>query len=69
MSDPAKSLRLLCDGFKEEFAENVMQDERFVEALMDICTEFVDNNIPIVDEDLRQELCLMLMDTVGVRTF
>ena len=68
MTDPSKSLRLLCDGFKENFAEVVMQDERFVEALMHISTEFVDNNIPIVDEDSRQELCLMLMDTIGVRT-
>ena len=69
MSDVAKSLDLLAEGFKKEFAEVVMQDERFVDALMNISMEFVGDNIPIVDEDIQTEMCLALMDKVGVTTY
>ena len=69
MADIAKSLDLLAEGFKKEFAEVVMQDERFVEALMNISTEFVGNNIPIVDEETQMEMCMVLMDKIGITTY
>ena len=69
MSDVSKSLDLLAEGFKKEFAEVVMQDERFVDALMSISTEFVSKNIPIVDEDILTEMCLALMDKIGITSY
>ena len=69
MSDVSKSLDLLAEGFKKEFAEVVMQDERFVEALMNISLEFIGDNIPIVDEDIQTEMCLALMDKIGITSY
>ncbi len=46
-----KSLKLLSNGFKNEFATFVFADERTAELLMELSTEFVQTNIPVVDED------------------
>ena len=60
-----KSLRLLRDGFKHDFATFAYADQRMTDLLQELVSEFVDVNIPVVDEDNRMELALMLMETVG----
>jgi len=60
-----KSLRLLSDGFKNDFVEHCHSSEQMTELLMELSTEFVDANIPINDDDLRVELALMLMESVS----
>ena len=44
-----KSLKLLRDGFKNELATYVYADERTTELLMELVSEFVEANIPVVD--------------------
>ena len=61
-----KSLRLLRDGFKSEFATSVFSDERMTELLHELASEFVDANIPVVDEDNRMELAMMLLESLDV---
>ena len=61
-----RSLRLLRDGFKNEFATFAFADERMTELLAQLATEFVDANIPVVDEDNRMELAMMLMESLDV---
>ena len=61
-----KSLRLLCNGFKSEFATSVFADERTTELLHQLASEFVDANIPVVDEDNQMELALMLLESLDV---
>ena len=61
-----KSLRLLCDGFKSEFATFAYADERMTELLMELATEFVEVNIPVVDEDNQCELQFMLMESLDI---
>jgi hypothetical protein len=61
-----KSLRLLSDGFKNEFATFAYADERMTGLLMDLSTEFVDANIPVVDEDNRTELAMMLLESLDI---
>ena len=61
-----KSLKLLRDGFKNEYATFVFADERMTELLAQLATEFVDANIPIVDEDNRMELAMMLLESLDV---
>jgi len=45
------AIRLLANGFSSEFAEFCASDERMHELMMDLASEFVDDNIPIVKED------------------
>ena len=61
-----KSLRLLCNGFKSEFAMFAHADERMCELLHELASEFVDANIPVVDEDNQVELSMMLLESLDI---
>ena len=61
-----KSLRLLCNGFKSEFATFAHADERMCELLHELASEFVDANIPVVDEDNQVELAMMLLESLDI---
>jgi len=61
-----RSLRLLRDGFKSDFAAFVYDDVRMTELLHQLASEFVDANIPVIDEDNRMELALMLLESLDV---
>jgi len=61
-----KSLKLLRDGFKNELATFVFADERTIELFAQLISEFVDTNIPVVDEDNRMELAMMLLETLDI---
>jgi hypothetical protein len=64
-----KSLQLLRDGFKSEFATFAYSDERMTDLLQELSAEFVESNVPVVDEDNQLELALMLMETVNITTY
>ena len=61
-----KSLKLLCDGFKNEFATSVFADERTIDLFAQLASEFVQSNIPVVDEDNQMELAMMLLESLDV---
>ena len=61
-----KSLRLLCNGFKSEFATFAYANERMTELLQELASEFVDANIPVVDEDNQMELKYMLLESLDI---
>jgi hypothetical protein len=61
-----KSLKLLRDGFKSEFATFAYADGRMTELLQELASEFVDANIPVVDDHNQMELALMLMETLDL---
>lgn len=61
-----RSLRLLRDGFKSDFATFAYADERMTVLLQQLASEFVDANIPIVDEDIEVDLALMLFESVDI---
>ena len=61
-----KSLQLLRDGFKNELATYVYADERMIELLMELVIDFVETNIPVIDEYNRTELAMMLMETLDI---
>jgi RNase H-fold protein (predicted Holliday junction resolvase) len=61
-----KSLQLLRDGFKNELATYVYADERMTELLMELVSDFVEVNIPVVDEHNRMELAMMMMESLDV---
>lgn len=61
-----KSLKLLRDGFKSEFATFAFADERMVELLHELASEFVDANVPMVDEENQVELAFMLLESLDI---
>ena len=61
-----KSLQLLRDGFKNELATYVYADERTTELLMELVSEFVEANIPVVDDENQMELAMMLLETLDI---
>ena len=62
-----EAIRRLANGFSAEFAEEVAGDERFHDLLMEIASEFVSKNIPIVDEDTETDVSYELMMRVTAR--
>ena len=61
-----KSLKLLRDGFKNEFATFVYANERMTELLHELASEFVDSNIPVVDDQNQVELAFMLLESLDI---
>ena len=61
-----KSLKLLRDGFKYEFATFAFADERMVELIAQLASEFVDANIPIIDDENQMELSMMLLESLDI---
>ena len=70
MSNYDATIRRLAMGYSEEFAEAVAGDERFHDLLMDLASEFVSKEIPVVSEDSQTDLAaelMMLVTTKDVR--
>jgi hypothetical protein len=61
-----RSLRLLRDGFKSDFATSVFSDERTTELFAQLATEFVESNIPVIDDENQIELAMMLLESLDV---
>ena len=64
-----KALDALCNAFKGELAERISSDERFISVMLDITTEFVDNEIGLTDDEASFELGMMLVDSLTLRPF
>ena len=60
------AIRLLANGYADEFAEYVAGDERVHELMAELASEFVDRNIPIVDEDAASDTAFELVMNITV---
>jgi len=61
-----RSLRLLRDGFKSDFATAVFSDERTTELFAQLASEFVQSNIPVIDDENQMELSMMLLESLDI---
>ena len=61
-----RSLRLLRDGFKSDFATFAYNDERMTELIAQLASEFVESNIPVIDDENQMELAMMLLETLDI---
>ena len=61
-----KSLRLLRDGFQVELARSLFEDQRTTELFHELISEFVEENIPLIDEDNKVELAMMLLESLDI---
>jgi len=64
-----KALQLLAQGFKNDLAQSIYEDEKFTELMMELSIKFVEDNIPIVEEDIQYELALMLIETLKLSSY
>ena len=62
------AIRLLADGFSQQFCEEVAGDERFHDLLMELAEEFVAREIPIVSDDDETDVAYELMMRVTTRS-
>ncbi len=63
-----EAVRRLASGFAAEFAEFASGDERMHELMMELASEFVDANLPIVREDDATDVAHELMMSITIRT-
>ena len=64
-----KALQLLTQGFKNDLAQSIYEDEKFTLLVMELSIKFVEDNVPIVEENIQRELALMLMETLNITTY
>ena len=67
--DPNKPLHLLRDGFKQDFAMYIFESEEFTSLLMDKSLDFIEENIPIIDEEIRHELAFLMMESIKLGNY
>jgi hypothetical protein len=63
-----EAIRLLANGFSSEFAETIAGDERMHELMMELASEFVETNIPIIKEEDQIDVAAELLMSVTVTT-
>jgi len=63
-----KALQLLAEGLKEEFAQSINEDDKFVELLMEKANQFVAEQIPFTDEEAAYDLGLLLFERLLLTT-
>ena len=61
-----EAIRRLADGFSSEFAEFCAGHEMMHDLMMDLASEFVESNIPVVSEDSQIDLASELLMSVTV---
>ena len=66
MNNYDNSIRLLASGFADEFAEFMAGDERVHELMMEIASEFVDKEIPVVSDEAKIDVAAELLMNVTV---
>lgn len=63
-----QAIQRLATGFASEFAEFASADERMHELMMELASEFVDTNLPIVKEENSIDVAHELMMSITIRT-
>ena len=61
-----ESIRRLANGFSSEFAEFVAGDERIHDLMMELASEFVEENIPVVSEESQIDVASELIMSITV---
>ena len=64
-----QTLMVLAQNFKQELANDVYQNERFIELLHSLTADFVEKNIPLVDEEDQMELAILLFSKINVTSY
>ena len=63
-----EAIRLMASGFAARFADQLAGDERVHDLIMELASEFVAAECPIVHEDSQTDLAIELLMSVTVTT-
>lgn len=63
----ALAIERLAASHAEQFVEFCEGDPRVMDALMEICSDFMDEMLPIVDEDAKYDVGLALLGRVYLK--
>ena len=66
MNNYDRSIALLGKGFIKEFIAEVNADEDLMEKVMDIAAKFVDENIPVVEDDAKIDVASELLSLMVI---
>ena len=64
MTNPntSRALTLLANGFAADFVQFCEGDPRLCEVMHELVTDYISENLPLVDEDRQVELGQMILD-------
>ena len=62
-----KGLELLAQGFSQDFADFISSDPRYIDVMSELVNDFIDENIPVVEEQDKFDLSFLLIDKVYVK--
>lgn len=57
-----QAINRLAGAYCEDFADYVTSHDRLHELMMELADEYIERQIPIVDEDAKYDLALQLMN-------
>ncbi len=63
----SRYVNLLAGSCAEDFAEYVSDDERYAELIHELAAEFMDERLPIIDEDAKFDVACALIDRVALQ--
>ena len=63
-----KALELLAQGFSQDFADFISSDPRYIEVMAELVNDFIDENIPVVDEQDKFDISFLLMNKVYMKS-
>ena len=61
-----EAIRLMASGFADRFAEQIAGDERMHDLIMELASEFVAEEMPIVHEDSQTDMAMELVMSITV---
>ena len=68
MNNRDHAIALLAKGYSEEFADYLRENDRVADLVQELASEFVEKNIPIVDEDASTDVAMELVMSVTMKT-
>ena len=66
MNNYDRSIALLGKGFIKEFIQVLNTDEELMEMVMDLAAKFVEDNIPVVEDDAKIDVASELLTLMTI---
>ena len=63
-----EAIRKVSSGYSQQFAEFCAGDERVHDIIMELATKFVEEQIPVLDEDAEGDVAYELFMGITVRS-
>ena len=61
-----KAVNILASAYSQDFADYISGNDKFLEVMQELAEKYVNNNIPICEEESTYDLALCLIDNTMV---